>query len=47
MRAPLAVYTDLDDGDDPTVGMELLRANGFEWALAQAEAEHASPKAAE
>lgn len=34
MRAPLAVYTDLDDGDDPTVGMELLRANGFEVAFA-------------
>lgn len=35
MRAPLAVYTDLDDGDDPTPGMELLRANGFEVAYAQ------------
>jgi len=35
MRAPLAVYTDLDDGDDPTVGMELLRANGFDVDYAQ------------
>ncbi|MCV7420007.1 C-terminal binding protein [Mycobacterium yunnanensis] len=35
MRAPLAVYTDLDDGDDPTPGMELLRANGFEVDYAQ------------
>ncbi len=35
MSAPLAVYTDLDDGDDPTPGMELLRANGFEVGYAQ------------
>jgi phosphoglycerate dehydrogenase-like enzyme len=35
MRAPRMVYTDLDDGDDPTEGMELLRVNGFEVAFAQ------------
>ncbi|MDX1891551.1 C-terminal binding protein [Mycolicibacterium sp. 050158] len=35
MRAPLAVYTDLDDGDDPTPGMDLLRANGFQVDYAQ------------
>jgi phosphoglycerate dehydrogenase-like enzyme len=35
MRAPLAVYTDLDDGDDPTPGMDLLRANGFQVYYAQ------------